>query len=85
MYESEFTPKKLNKMTPLKYIYDLHTASIQRYHDKLKTDKTLVLWYPSLRSYSNIHDISIIDIFAKAASDLNSFLTAKGISKKLSE
>lgn len=85
MYDNEFTPKKMSRMTPLKYIYDLHTASVQRYHDKIKTDKTLVLSYPGLRSYSDIHDISIIDVFRQSAYDLTNFLRTKGIHKKLSE
>ena len=85
MSPTKFTADTIENMSPLAYIHDIYTMLTQNFHNQVKSDKTVCLHFPELHSMSDIDDFNVDDILAKAGSDLNRFLGAKGILQKLAE
>lgn len=74
MIKNTFKPENIENMSPLTYIHDIYTLITQNFHQQVKSPKTLSLYYPKLRSMSDIDDFNIDDIMKKASDDLNRFL-----------
>ena len=83
--DNNFKPENIENMSPFAYIHDIYALITQNFHNQVKTDKTLSLCYPGLRSMSDIDDFDIEKVLEKAAHDLRRFLGAKGILQELTE
>jgi len=77
--ENKLTPSKIEEMSPLSYIHDIYSLISENFHRQTRTDRTLRLCYPKLRSMSDLKDFDLDDIFTACASFLHSFLWSKNL------
>jgi NTE family protein len=85
MSDTNFTADTIENMSPLTYIHDIYTMLTQNFHNQVKTDKTVCLYFPGLHSMSDIDEFNVDDILSKASSDLNRFLRSKSILQEPTE
>lgn len=85
MTDTKFTEKTIENMSPLSYIHDIYTMITQNFHNQVKSDKTLSLNFPGLSSMSDVDEFNVDDILTKAGTDLNSFLSTKGLLQELTK
>ena len=79
---NEFTPDKIEEMSPVKYIHDIYSLMTENFHTQTRTDRTVRLSYPKLTSMSDLKNFDVDDIFKACASFLRSFLWSKNLLEK---
>ena len=77
--ENKFTPSKIEEISPLSYIHDIYSLISENFHKQTRSNRTLLLSYPKLRSMSDLKDFDLDDIFKACASFLHSFLWSKNL------
>lgn len=82
---NEFTPDKIEEMSPVKYIHDIYSLMTENFHAQTRTDRTIRLSYPKLTSMSDLKDFDVDNIFKACATFLRSFLWSKNLLEKSSE
>jgi predicted acylesterase/phospholipase RssA len=71
------TSKNVDKLSPVDYVYQMYLMMMIRFY-KAQQDKNMVsLYYPGLRSNSNIKDLDLDKILETAAEELERFLTKR--------
>lgn len=85
LVDNKFTPEKIEQMSPLSYIHDIYSLITENFHTQTRTDRTLRLNYPKLKSMSDLKNFDLDDIFKACASFLHSFLWSKNLLKEGSE
>lgn len=85
LVENKFTAEKIEEMSPLSYIHDIYSLITENFHTQTRTDRTLRLNYPKLKSMSDLKDFDLDDIFKACATFLRSFLWSKNLLEKSPE
>lgn len=71
------TSKNVDKLSPIDYVYQMYLMMMIRFYKAQKDDNMVSLYYPGLRSTSNVKDLNIDEIFKSAEEQLESFLTKR--------
>jgi len=85
LVENKFTAEKIEEMSPISYIHDIYSLITENFHKQTRTDRTIRLSYPKLRSMSDLKNFDLDDIFKACASFLHSFLWSKNLLQEGSE
>jgi len=78
------TSNTVDKLSPIDYVYQLYLMMMIRFYKAQQQQNIVSLYYPGLRSNSNIKDLDLDKILKSAGDQLESFL-AKGSNQSLSE
>jgi predicted acylesterase/phospholipase RssA len=68
------TPRRIESMSPVDYISEIHTIKMRVGQMSAKNDQTVMLRYPKLDSSSDLAQMDIQDILRSAGSQLRVFL-----------
>ena len=71
------TPRRIESMSPLEYVAELHTLQMRVGQMVARTDQTLLLRYPKLESSSDLALMDMEDILLSAGRQLCVFLGAE--------
>lgn len=72
------TSKNVDKLSPVDYVYQLYLMMMIRFYKSQQVENMVSLYYPGLRSNSNIKDLDIDKILKSAEGQLDAFLTKGG-------
>jgi predicted acylesterase/phospholipase RssA len=78
------TSKNVDKLSPIDYVYQLHLMMMIRFYKSQQHENMVSLYYPGLRSNTDIKDLDLDKILKSAGDQLDSFLS-KCINQSLSE
>lgn len=78
------TVKNVDKLSPVDYVYQMYLMMMIRFYKAQQVENIVSLYYPTLRSNSNIKDLDLDAILKSAEDQLDSFLT-KRVDKRLPE
>jgi len=79
------TPRRIETMSPVDYISEIHTLKMRVGQMVARTPQTLMLRYPGLESSSDLSDMNTSDILLSAGRQLRMFLGAKHLDQECSE
>ena len=73
----KLTPSLVESMSPLEYIAELYTLTIESCHDAQKNEHTCSLKYPKLHSDSDLANFDMNHLLIHSASQLSRFLASE--------
>jgi predicted acylesterase/phospholipase RssA len=79
MIENQFTPSKLESMSPFKYMHDIYTLVTRNFHSQTKGNNTVMVSFPNFHATSDLKDFNLEDILQKCSETLHSFLSSKNL------
>ena len=78
------TSKNVDKLSPVDYVYQLYLMMMIRFYKAQQQENIVPLYYPGLRSNSNVADLNLDAILKSAGDQLDTFL-AKRADQRLPE
>lgn len=72
------TSSSVDKLSPIDYVYQLYLMMMIRFYKAQQQENIISLYYPGLRSNSNIKDLDLDKILKSAGDQLDSFLAKSG-------
>ena len=78
------TVYNVDKLSPVDYVYQMYLMMMIRFYKAQQVKNMVSLYYPGLRSNSNIKDLDLDKIFESAGNQLDRFLTER-VNQSLTE
>lgn len=81
----KITVDTIGSMSPLDYMKNIYSMSINHFMAMHKNDNIVTLSYPDLQSDSDLNEFDVDDVLSTAENSLRGFLASKGLLEKVPE